>query len=290
MRWPDGGLQYLENVAADRLITVRQTPAMYAASAKLAIEAPVARQAAETPPEKQAPQLPPEVLERMLGEMEDDLRANPGNHARGFAYRRRCQEHEKYDRAIRFFQKLVDQNPDDRWARLELAVAYVDKIPSRGGIAAVVSKGILARQSLDEMDHLLAAHGDWWAGYYGRGMNHLHWPRALRHSDDAAADFRRCLELQRGKDGPEGPTHYLRAYILLGDALAKMGSHEEGRTAWRQGLDLYPESEELRSRLAIEGEEATLEFIESVRSLEMPINTNFSFLDDDGGAGGPAPR
>jgi len=289
VRWPDGGLQYLENVAADRLITVRQTPATYAANARLAIEAPVPREAAE-PPERRAPQIPPEVLERMLTEMEDGLRANPANHTRGFAYRRRCMEHEKHDRAIRFFQKLVDQNPTDRDTRLELAVAYVDKIPSRGGIAAVVSKGILARKSLDEMDRLLAESGDWWAAYYGRGMNHLHWPRALRHSDDAVADFRRCLELQRGKDGPEGPAHYIRTYILLGDALGKLGSHEEARTAWRQGLDLYPESGDLRERLELEGEDATLAFIESVRSLQNPIDTDFSFLDEGEGVGGPAPR
>ena len=38
-----------------------------------------------------------------------------------------------------------------------------------------------------------ASSPDMWLAYYCRGMNHLHWPRALLHSDDAARDWMEAL-------------------------------------------------------------------------------------------------
>jgi len=277
VRWPDGGLQYLEDVEMDAILTVHQDPASYVGAPRTTVAPPVPRLPSKEAPAKVVPQMPPEELDRMLVKMESGLRENPGSHALAHAYRQRCVDHQRHDRSIALFREFVLADPSDAWARLELSVAYVDKMPSRGGIAAVVSKGMLASKSLDHLDEILARDDGSWLAHYARGVNHLHWPRALRHSDDAVADFRRCLELQSSHDGPAGPDYYVRTYILLGDALAKMASYKEARSVWHEGRKQYPGSEELRERLAVHGDAALLQFVEERRSLENPIDTDFSF-------------
>jgi hypothetical protein len=278
VRWPDGGLQYLEDVPAGRLVVVRQDPAAYAATARVAAPAPRSRARAVAAP---APALGPrerDELERSLDELERRLRENPADHAPAYAYRRRCARAGDSDRPIAFFQGLVDRDPGRVWARMELAVAHVDKIPSCGGIAAIVCKGTLARRSLEQLDRVIDENPRMWAAYYARGMNHLHWPRALRHADDAVRDFQRCLELQA--EGVIGEAPYAeRTYVLLGDARVRTGSPGLAREVWRAGLERFPGSPALRERLAIRSDEALVGYVEARRSLEQPIDTDFSFLD-----------
>ena len=93
-------------------------------------------------------------------------------------------------------------------------------------MAAIVCKGTLARQALDQMDILIEADDTWWPAIYARAMNHLHWPRALLHSPMAIADFNRCIELfqiQTENNPEQIRSYHVRTYIGLGDALAKNG-------------------------------------------------------------------
>jgi len=220
-----------------------------------------------------------EELEKLLGEMETSLRASLASHKLASAYRSRCAAYDQHDRAIKFFQDILAKDPGNQRARLELSCAFVDKIPTCGGMAAIVSKGTLARKSLDQLDAYLTKEPDSWIGHYTRGMNHLHWPRALMHSADAAKDFTTCVELQtkaaRGVARPE----YLRSHVCLGDAYAKNRQMDKGRAAWQAGLKIFPDSKELKDRLAIKDDTQLLKFVESQRSLERPIDTDLSFMD-----------
>jgi tetratricopeptide (TPR) repeat protein len=275
IRWPDGGLQYLEDVAADRILTVRQDPARYAANSRIAVGAPRVRGDAAPRAAPQPPPLDPQELERLLALMERELAAAPG-HALARDYRQRCVENGRHDRAIQFFERAVADRPEDPWARLELSVAYVDKIPTCGGIAAIVCKGTLARKSLDQLDALIGGGGDGWLPRYARGMNHLHWPKALRHSPEAVADFDRCLTIQRD-EGRREPA-FERTYVLLGDAYAKNGAPEEARRTWREGLAAYPGSAALAERAGLPPARV-LAYVEDRRSLEQPIDTDLSFFE-----------
>jgi tetratricopeptide (TPR) repeat protein len=279
VRWPDGGIQYLENVSADRLVTVRQDPARYVGRSRVVIEAPRQRTMPDEPAAPAVPRMDPSELERLLAMWEQQLSRDLSDHALAFRYRKRCADYGQHDRAIDFFDELVRRDPSNRWSRLELSVAYVDKIPTCGGIAAIVCKGTLARKSLDPLDALIEAGEDDWLIRYARGMNHLHWPRALRHSPDAIVDFRRCLELQRGRGAAGARPFHERAFVLLGDALAKNKSHADARRVWREGLAQFSGSRALAERLAIDGDEALLDYVEDRRSLEQPIDTDLSFMD-----------
>jgi tetratricopeptide (TPR) repeat protein len=279
VRWPDGGLQYLENVAADRLLTIRQDPALYAS--KLAITQPPPKPwlRPKAQAEEAVPRLSTEELEKMLSEMETRLSKSLSGYKLASSYRSRCAAYMQHDRAIKFFQRFLAAEPGNQRARLELGCAFVDKIPTCGGMAAIVSKGTLARKSLDQFDAYLAAEPVSWVGHYVRGFNHLHWPRALRHSADAAQDLQRCVELQQrtGKSGFK--PYYLLPYVALGDAYTKDKQMDKARQAWQQGLKVFPEAKALKDRLAIMDDTQLLKYVEGQRSLDRPIDTDLSFLD-----------
>ena len=278
VRWPDGGLQYIENVPADQFVTIRQQPAEYAAVALVAVKPPHPRARPQDPSRRKVPAIDPAELDKLLSEMEDKLRDAPSNHTLAFAYRQRCVDYDLHDRSIDFLADLAGRNPNDGWARIEWAAAYIDKIPTCGGIAAIVSKGTLARKSLDQLDKVIAQEDEWWAAYYARGMNHLHWPRALRHSDDAVVDFKRCLDIQSRDAAADTRGYYERTYILLGDAHAKNKAYDQARRVWRDGLKVFPRSQAMKDRLAIAGDRALLAYVEAERSLERPIDTDFGFV------------
>ena len=108
-------------------------------------------------------------------------------------------------------------------------------------------------------------------------MNHLHWPRALRHSADAARDLERAVSLQAEADAPAD--WHLRTWVALGQAYAKDGEVDKARDAWRRGLGVFPDAEELQSYLAIRDDDAVREKVEDARSLEQPIDTDIRFYE-----------
>ncbi len=280
VRWPDGGLQYLENVQLDRMITFKQDPSRYATRLAIAVGPPKPWKRPEEPGAKK-PNFDPEVIERVLSQMEAQLEERPPGFTLASTYRSRCAEFDKHDRAIRFFKKLVDRKPDDERARIELGCAYVDKIPTCGGLAAIVSKGTLARKSLGQFNKVIEEHDSLWAAYYVRAMNHLHWPRALRHSDDAVVDFQKCIQLQLRSSPAKQPAYHQRSWVGLGDAYAKNKQFGNARMTWHEGELQFPDSTELKERMAIRGNRDTLKFVESKRNLEQPIDTSLAFLDSD---------
>ncbi|MEE9295007.1 MAG: FG-GAP-like repeat-containing protein [Phycisphaerae bacterium] len=278
VRWPDGGLQYLENVAADQIITVRRDVSQYATDAMVVVPPPPPRRVDKSTQPKR-PDIDPKEIDRVLSGFEQRIRSAPTSYPMTDAYRQRCVAFDRYERAIDFFAGLAQEYPGRFVVGLNLAGAYIDKIPTCGGIAAIVSKGTLARKALDVMDELIETHGGSWVIYYARGMNHLHWPRALRHSDDAVADFTRCLRMQLAAGPPDAKEYYERIYLLLGDAHAKNKSYSDARDAWRSGLKVFPDSETLKSRLTLTDDGKLLEFIVRVRGLEKPIDTGFAFIE-----------
>ena len=222
---------------------------------------------------------PPAERDAILAELEEQIRQKTDDVALPSRYRAQCIKLGEHERSIRFFEQLTEEHPSVRNVRLQLAAAYVDKIPTCGGMAAIVSKGTLARRALDQVDVLIEADETWWPAVYSRAMNHLHWPAALRHSAAAAADYRKCIALQtEGDRQPNGRSYYVRSYIGLGDALAKDGDFPGARQAWQQGAEVFPGNPELNKRIALETAEEANQFVEEVRNLERQIDTDFSFL------------
>ncbi|MEM7052657.1 MAG: FG-GAP-like repeat-containing protein [Acidobacteriota bacterium] len=278
VRWPDGGLQYLEDVAVDQIIKVRQDPEAYTELMKIEVATPEKRERRLEDMGPQVVPIEPDKLDRLLTEIEQEmLRKDGPQHTLAALYRQEAVTYGAFDRAVDFFEDFVDERPQDDWVRFELHSAYIDKLPTCGGLAAIVCKGTLARKALDQADYLIEKYPDHWPAYYMRGLNHLHWPRGLRHSDDAAEDLERAIELAE-TSADEAEEQRILSWVALGDALAKDGRVAEAREAWQEGFRLYPVGP-LEERLAVEGDDQVKAFVEDQRTLERRIDTNLSFID-----------
>ena len=196
-------------------------------------------------------------------------------------YRTLCAARQQHDRAINFFRELAAAQPESWRAHLELSCAYVDKIPACKGVTALISRGALAGKALEQADLVVSNRPNLWVSYYARGINHLNWPRAFRHSEDAIKDLTRCIQIQEQHGDQAGKHYYLHVHVALGDAYTKAGKYKEGRQAWQRGLRAFPQANELKARLDNKDDNAQLAYVESQRSLDKPVDTSLAFLDDE---------
>lgn len=278
IRWPSRQVQVMHNLRANKILTIQEPTEL----PKVASLIPTTRDQIMEPPKRgNLPEivLPPAERDAILSELEEKVRNHPNDIAIASKYRIQCVKLGEFDRAAPFFESLTNEYPKIRNIRLQLALTYVDKIPKCGGMAAIVCKGTLARKSLVQIGILIEADETWWPAIYARAMNHLHWPRTLKHSPMAIADFKRCIELLKTKNGSKQVRSYhVRTYIGLGDAFAKNGEFKEAQAAWREGLSRFPGTPELKERIALKTGEEALAFVEKARNLEEQIDTDFSFL------------
>ncbi|MDM8560899.1 CRTAC1 family protein [Candidatus Parabeggiatoa sp. HSG14] len=282
IRWPSRQIQVIQNVRADKIITIEEPDEL----PKMASMIPATRDKimeSHTEMMGASPEmvLSPAERDAILSKLEEKVRNHPDDIVIASKYRIQCIKLGEYDRSVHFFEQLTNELPKIRNIRLQLGLTYIDKMPKCGGMAAIVCKGTLARQSLDQLTILIEADEKWWPAIYARAMNHLHWPRALRHSSMAIEDFKKCLkllEIQSKDTSKQVRSYHVRAYIGFGDALAKNGEFEKAKAAWKEGMMLFPGNRELKKRIVLKSGEEGLAFVEKVRNLEKQIDTDFSFL------------
>jgi len=191
-------------------------------------------------------------------------------------YRMICIPWEEYLRCIAFFESMIEKHPDVPQLNLAMSLAYVDKMP--WAKMGMVSQGKLSNQSMAQLTKVIEADSSNWSAWYARAMNHLHWPRAMKHAQMSIADFEMALKLQNDL-GLSTPRRYFEyTYIGLGDALVKDYRHDEAREVWRQGVELFPRSAQLRKRLSFDDNVALEEWMKTARALEKPIETDLSIV------------
>ena len=161
------------------------------------------------------------------------------------AYRQLIVSHEEYDRAISFFKTLAKAHRDVANVQLDLAFAYIDKIPTSGRIR----QAFLGKDAIDAFGDAIAIEPTWLA-YYTRGFIDLFYDGMLNRARPAIADFEQALALQR--HGPRRAYH-VRTFMSLGDAYWKLKDLPHAREAWSDGLKEFPGDLALTARLAAEG-------------------------------------
>jgi tetratricopeptide (TPR) repeat protein len=182
-----------------------------------------------------------------LGRMESALAADPNNIRLGSEYRQAVIKANAYDRALKFFEKLVADNPKAGNAYLNYGFAYVDKIPASGSITQV----ILANTALSHFTKSIELEPSW-IGYYTRGNSYLYWPKIFGRAQLGVADLEQAMKLQKAE---KLKSYHARAYVSLGDGYWKMDEVEKAKATWREGLKHFPDHAGLKARLAKEGDE-----------------------------------
>lgn len=200
----------------------------------------------------------------------------------GNAVRTYARRFEEYDRSIRFFEHLVVANGELPEPRVQLALAYVDKMPDH--MMGIVGQGKLSKQSIALLNQVLdspepaMAESTRWAALYALGLNHLYWPKALRHAGAAEEALRRCLSFQKTMRDGDAPAYFMLPYLGLGDALVKLGRLSEARAVWREARQSFPEEPRLAERLALDDDERLTDLIDRVRGLGVAVDTDLTIL------------
>ncbi|MBI2187371.1 MAG: hypothetical protein HYU37_09690 [Acidobacteria bacterium] len=176
-----------------------------------------------------------------LAELENHLANDPENLQLANAYRRSIIESGEYDRALRFFARLVETHTVAANAYLSYGFAHVDKIPTVGAVTQVV----LAGAALSAFTRAVELRPSWIA-YYTRGSSYLFWPKIFGRAPLGVADLEEALRIQQRE--PKRPYH-VRTFLALGDGYWKVEQYDRARATWEQGLKQFPESEALRARI-----------------------------------------
>ncbi len=200
-----------------------------------------------------------------LSEFEAALASDADNIQYASEYRQAVIKANAYDRGIKFFEKLVADNPKSSNAELNFGFAYVDKIPAAGTITQV----ILANTALSHFTKSIELKPSW-IGYYTRGNSYLFWPKIFGRTPLGLADLEQAMKLQ--KDGPKR-TYYVRVYVSLGDAYWKLDDLTRAREMWKEGLTLFPDSPQLKDRLSKDGDDLK-NYIEDVLDPNKRVDTN----------------
>ncbi|MBI3895881.1 MAG: hypothetical protein HY313_08095 [Acidobacteria bacterium] len=179
--------------------------------------------------------------------LEAALEKDPDNLRLGSEYRQLIIRTSQYDRALKFFEKLVQEHDNAASAHLNYAFAYVDKIPIAGSITQV----LLANSALAQFSRSLEL-GPSWIGYYSRGNSYLYWPKIFGRTPLGIDDLKEAMRLQRGESKK---AYYVRTYIALGDGYWKMDELNKAKAIWNEGLSLFPGNPALKARLSTQGDE-----------------------------------
>lgn len=280
--WPSGAVTDLQDLAADHHYWIREPSA-----------------GAETggQPDGGAPDVvQSRGLPKSLLEAETALWLGPCDPRLANAYRELAREEDAHERSIRFFRDLCARGSPQEApleARLQLALAYIDRIPAVE--KDVLLRASLAKESLLILDRILAEDSRCYPARFICGMNHLYWPASLKHAPDALRHLDVCRDALESPEPPDSPppaekpaawaprgdrSHRLELLLALGDARVKDGKIANAREIWRQALAEFPGEPRITERLSLDVEQL-LELVRERRGLDKPIDTGLAFLETE---------
>jgi len=211
----------------------------------------------------------------ILAGLESAVENKPDDLQIGSKYRQAVIQSAQYDRALKFFEKLIGEHPDSSNLHLNYAFAYVDKIPAAGSITQV----LLANNALTEFTKSLTLKPSW-IGYYSRGNSYMYWPTIFGRTPLGIADLEEAIKIQRAD---KKRMYYVRSYIALGDGHWKMEELDKAKAAWNEGLAQFPDSAVLKMRLSKQGDDLKA-LIESTYDVTKRVDTSLADLWADQGA------
>ena len=162
-----------------------------------------------------------------LGRLETRLAANPEDLKAGAEYRQIAIAGNAYDRSIAFFEGLSARPNAGPHVYLNLALAYIDKIPTVGAFSriAIGNKATKAATRSIELQPSEVA-------YAVRGMVNLRFEKGLYHrTPQGVADLEQALRLSKAH--PRSP-YVARIYVALGDGYWRLKNPTKAREIWRR--------------------------------------------------------
>jgi tetratricopeptide (TPR) repeat protein len=204
-----------------------------------------------------------------LPQLEAAVAADPENLRAASDYRMAVIKAGEYDRALKFFEKLVADHPQAANAWLNYGFAYVDKIPAAGSITQV----ILANNALTQFSKSIELRESWLA-LYTRGNSYLYWPKVFGRAPLGVADLEKAVDIARKEETKKRV--YARSFAALGDGYWKTDQLDKAKAVWQEGLKLFPGEPQLQARLDAlgKGTEALETYINEQLDPSKRVDTN----------------
>jgi tetratricopeptide (TPR) repeat protein len=207
----------------------------------------------------------------LLESLERDVLGSPESLKAAADYRQQAIAERAYDRAIATFERLSKRSGAGANAFINLAFAYVDKVPASGSIR----QALLGRDAIRALTRAIEiAPSD--LAFFVRGLVNLYYDRALFHrTDKAVADLEEAKRIASLK--PNAP-YMPRILQTLGDGYFRLDQREKARLTWRAGLALDPANAPILARLDA-SEEQLRGIIGHALDADVRVDTSLRELD-----------
>lgn len=149
----------------------------------------------------------------------------------------------KLDLAIGELEKRVADDPRSAECPAALGRAYLQKC---GTIQDVREQGILAMKADQAFDAALNLDANNWEARFTKAVAMSYWPTQMNRGTEVMQHFVTLIE-QQEVQSPQ--PQYAQTYVWLGKEYEKYGHAAEAREIWQRGAALYPNEQELRSKL-----------------------------------------
>ena len=217
-------------------------------------------------------------VSRPLEELEGKLERDPESLTLGAEYRRQIIAAGAYDRSIKLFERLSKRPQAGANAFLNLAFAYVDRVPAASAIRQV----FLGRDAIGALTKSISIRPTALA-YLVRGLVNLYYDKAVFHrTDKGVADLE---EARRWSSTDPRAPYAVRIFVALGDGYWRLDQPIRARQVWREGLVRFPADDRLRDRLD-GSDDAVRRMIAHALDADVRVDTSLRdvFPDVEGGA------
>lgn len=187
------------------------------------------------------------IAAREIDSLEQAVAADPENLKLGADYRQLAIAERAFDRSIDLFEKLAKRKSSGPCVYINLAFAYVDKVPTSGDIRRLY----LGRDAMNALTRSIALRPTVLA-YYVRGVINLFYNAFIFHrADRGVNDLTTALGMV---DAKTPPALVVRVYTALGDGNVRLQNVAKAQSVWTAGLAKFPDDSGLKGRLAAHGE------------------------------------
>lgn len=155
------------------------------------------------------------------------------------------REAGRMDEYVAHMEALAAADPDNAELQVALGHAYLQKLFGLGNSPEV---GDVAMKSDRAFDRALALDDTNWSARFSKAVSLSNWPAFLGRGPEAIEHFEILIEQQEGL--PLQP-QFAMPYLFLGNMHQAAGKREAAIEAWRAGLALFPDSQELRRALEL---------------------------------------
>jgi len=148
------------------------------------------------------------------------------------------------DGVIAGLQQDAERNPNDPEAQTQFGMACIQKVLTMDEGPA---KGAWALKADRAFDRALETDPSQWSARFCKAISLSFWPPIFGKQGEAIDQFEILMKQQESRSSHRSEES--QTYLYLGNLYAQQGKIDKAREVWQRGLSLFPDDQELRSKM-----------------------------------------